>query len=265
MILRGRRVVPGRAEGQVLLHRRPLSFLGGLDPASGRITDAESDRRGEATAGRVLAFPHGVGSTVGSYVLYGAAKRGVGPVALVVERAETIVVAGAVLASIPVVDGIDLRAVAEGDVAVVDGDAGTVALRDVKERRVVTAFLRRDGRILVLRRSQRVGTYRGRWAGVSGSLEGDEEPEDRARAEIAEETGLDVSRLVARGPVLPVRDGDLLWSVHPFLFDVAGEPTLDWEHTEARWVPPQGIEELDTVPGLADALRAVLPRTRAKS
>lgn len=138
---------------------------------------------------------------------------------------------------------------------------------------VVTVFLVHDGRILVLRRRDKVGTERDRWAGVGGYLEQapsdratrDLAPRDRAYTEIAEETGLGPNdiELVKEGDPLHVRDreADRLWRVHPFLFavtNVAGL-RLDRERVERRWVWPTEIEQLDTAPQLADALRRVYP------
>ncbi len=128
---------------------------------------------------------------------------------------------------------------------------------------VVTAFLIHDDRILVLRRSGKVGTYRGRWAGVSGYVE--HAPLEQAYIEIEEETGLgrDDVTLVRAGEPLLVHDREegRLWRVHPFLFSVADPKRirLDWEHVQRRWIWPGEIEDLDTVPGLADALARVYP------
>jgi 8-oxo-dGTP pyrophosphatase MutT (NUDIX family) len=124
--------------------------------------------------------------------------------------------------------------------------------------RVVTCFLEHKGRILILRRSQQVETYRGRWAGVSGVIEA-ASPLEQALREISEETGLgprDVE-LLREGEPLEVedRDGGVVWLVHPFLFRVK-DPSrirLDWEHTEHRWVEPKELAHLDTVPRLKDA------------
>jgi len=138
---------------------------------------------------------------------------------------------------------------------------GAIEIRDV-----VTAFLLRHAlagpRLFVVRRSGRVGTYRGRWSAISGYLE--EAPEAQARRELAEETGLgsgDVA-LVAAGTCLTVEDAALSvrWRVHPFLFEIvtANEPALDWENVEGRWVEPWGLASMDTVPGLAEALDRVL-------
>lgn len=140
-------------------------------------------------------------------------------------------------------------------------------------RPVVTAFLLRrepDGaRLFIVRRSGRVGTYAGRWSGISGYLE--DEPETQARREIAEETGLtddDVS-LLATGRPLGVEDATLgaRWLVHPSLFEVAAtkEPVPDWENVEGRWLSPAELPALDTVPGLIEALERMPSPPRPRS
>lgn len=78
--------------------------------------------------GKVLCFPHGRGSTVGSYVLYSLAKKGLGPKAIVNEAADPVVVAGAIIAEIPMVDGVDISLIRTGDEVEVDGGAGTVTV-----------------------------------------------------------------------------------------------------------------------------------------
>ncbi len=128
---------------------------------------------------------------------------------------------------------------------------------------VVTVFLIHDGRILVLRRSDAVGTYRGLWAGVSGYLK--QAPRDQAYTEVMEETGLgpDDIELLREGEPLHVHDRESgrLWRVHPFLFAVTNVANirLDRVHVDRRWVWPAELEQLDTVPHLADALRGVYP------
>jgi len=133
----------------------------------------------------------------------------------------------------------------------------------LQRKEVVTAFLRHEGRILLLRRSARVGSYQGRWAGVSGYLE-DPTPLQQAWREIREETGLAEGQLhlAGEGKPLQIPDNELdtLWVVHPFLFDVDDPDAvrLDWESTQARWVTPETLATLGTVPALAEALAAVL-------
>jgi 8-oxo-dGTP diphosphatase len=157
-------------------------------------------------------------------------------------------------------------------------------LDPVRETSVVTCFLLRtspDGRdeVLILRRSGRVRTYRGCWAGVSGYLDGarrgarlGEPPEARARPpsaeeqarrEIQEETALTPAdiELLRAGDPLTFEDPDLetRWTVYPFLFSVRPGATvaIDWEHTEARWVRPGTLGRYRTVPRLREALARV--------
>jgi hypothetical protein len=86
------------------------------------------DLNGYLLRGVILCFPHGHGSTVGSYVLYSLVKRGIGPKAIVNEIADPVVVVGAVIAEIPMVDKIDIARIKTGDVIEVDGDKGTVKI-----------------------------------------------------------------------------------------------------------------------------------------
>ncbi|MBI2165388.1 MAG: NUDIX pyrophosphatase [Chloroflexi bacterium] len=123
------------------------------------------------------------------------------------------------------------------------------------QRQVVTAFLEHQGQILLLKRSQRVGTFRGRWAGVSGGIPEGVRPLSQALREIEEEVGLpelQVELLRSGDPVVVTDEEDHQWLVHPFLFRI-GDPSqvlLDWEHTESRWVKPEEIARFHTVPGL---------------
>ncbi|MGQ9582829.1 MAG: NUDIX domain-containing protein [Thermoplasmatota archaeon] len=141
--------------------------------------------------------------------------------------------------------------------------------REAAERRhVVTCFLMRAGRVLLLRRSRRVGTYQGLWAGVSGYIEEGEMPLERAFREILEETGLleENLRLIRGGERVVVPAGAahparVVFIVHPFLFEVrSGRVRLDWEHTEHRWVRPGELGRFETVPALVKALESVLKK-----
>jgi ADP-ribose pyrophosphatase YjhB (NUDIX family) len=128
---------------------------------------------------------------------------------------------------------------------------------------VVTVFLTHRSKILVLKRSGEVGTYKGHWAGVSGYLESSNAL-DQALTEMAEEVGLnkeDVTLLKAGKPLEVVdRTRGRAWRVHPFLFAVH-EPdkiTLDWENIEMRWILPEEIVQFQTVPALKEALERVI-------
>jgi len=126
-------------------------------------------------------------------------------------------------------------------------------------------FLEHDGKVMILRRSERVGTYRGKWAGVSGYIEEGRTPSQQAWTEIREEVGLDADdvELVQEGEPLEVVDVDLgrKWIVHPFRFRVLKPEKIkiDWEHTEARWIAPEDIGRHETVPGLLEAWERVAP------
>jgi len=136
------------------------------------------------------------------------------------------------------------------------------ATSHLDEKHVVTCFLEHRGKILILRRSAKVGTYRRAWAGVSGYMETNDI--DQAFTEISEETELYKKDLALkkRGEPLEVIDKSLnrKWIVHPFLFHVKSPEKIktDWEHTEAKWIKPGELKKYETVPGLAKALTRVI-------
>jgi predicted aconitase with swiveling domain/ADP-ribose pyrophosphatase YjhB (NUDIX family) len=268
MKIRGRGISPGRATAKALAIDVPFSFVGGADPTTGAILDPSTGAEGQQMAGRVFAFPHGKGSTVGSYVIYGLAKRGVGPAGLVNTAAEGIVAVGAILGEIPMVDRVDTGGIRTGDRIFLDGDRGTLELPDVKAVPVVSVVLRNRGRILIVRRSDSVGTFRGRWSAISGYLEGREAPKSRAVREVHEETGLRRIVFRAAAPRIFARTDATLFVVHPFLFDVpVRKVRLDRENVEHRWIRPEELDGFETVPRLKDVVQAVtgpkalIPRT----
>ncbi|MBC7129879.1 DUF126 domain-containing protein [Candidatus Bathyarchaeota archaeon] len=124
--LKGKGVVEGRCAAEALVSLMPISFLGDVDPKTGRIIARSHDLYGKKLKDKVLCFPHGHGSTVGSYVLYSLAKNGVAPKAIVNEKADPVIVVGAVMANIPMVDGVDVSRIRTGDTVEVDGYAGVV-------------------------------------------------------------------------------------------------------------------------------------------
>lgn len=125
--LDGRAIYAGRAGGEALVSPAPLSFFGGFDLDRGVVTEAGHPLEGRSVAGRVLVFPTGKGSTVGSYALLRLQKGGLAPAALVMAECDTTVAVGAIIAEIPCVDRVDLAAIREGDRVEVDGAAVEVS------------------------------------------------------------------------------------------------------------------------------------------
>jgi 8-oxo-dGTP pyrophosphatase MutT (NUDIX family) len=131
------------------------------------------------------------------------------------------------------------------------------------ERHVVTWLVEHNGKVMILRRSERVGTYRGKWAGVSGYIEEGVSPSGQAWTEIREEAGLDRAdvELEMEGQPLEVVDAELgrKWIVHPCRFRVLKPEKIkiDWEHTEAKWIAPEEIGRHETVPKLLEAWQRV--------
>ncbi len=253
MILQGRGISKGVGKGAILLSESPVSFLGGVDPASGSLSDPSMNN--ESIKDRVFAFPRGKGSTVGSYVLLEMRKQGTLPAAMINASAEPIVATGAVMSHVPLVDRIDLSLLRDGDLALVDGALGTVELPGIKETHVVSCLVRDGNRYLILKRSEHVGTFQGYWAAVSGFVEDGETPDQTAVKELREETSLDLS-IAKSGGAVKVRSTDTIWVIHPFLFQATGPKVkIDWEHTEFRWLRADELKAFQTVPGLEHVLK----------
>ncbi len=162
----------------------------------------------------------------------------------------------------PAVAGLDRDLFREGETVELDGDRAEVTIVGVREIHVVTAFLqRRDGRILLLKRSEKVGSFQGRWAAVSGFLEAPT-PLEQAYQEIGEEVSLERPALSLRSEGVPVlaRNASTVYIVHPFRFETrTTRIRLDWEHTEAVWVGAEELGRRETVPKLARAWESVAP------
>ena len=126
--MKGRMISPGKAKAEAIVSTEPIGFYGGIDAKTGIVIEKGHQLEGECVTCKVLVFPCGKGSTVGSYVIYGLQKNGVGPAAIVNAETETIVATGVILAGIPCVDGIDIEQIKTGDMLNVDADEGFVKI-----------------------------------------------------------------------------------------------------------------------------------------
>lgn len=133
-------------------------------------------------------------------------------------------------------------------------------MKNMKKSEVVTCFLEHDGKILILKRSESVGSYRGKWGAVAGYVEEGESADEAAFKEIREETGIEDAELVAKGEPFEFTDSELgvVWVVHPYRFKVkTNRVRVSWEHVEWRWIRPEELRFYDTVPKLAESWEMV--------
>ncbi|MBG0786177.1 MAG: DUF126 domain-containing protein [Anaerolineaceae bacterium] len=128
MKLTGRSIFPGQASGPALVSRMGISFYGGVDPETGVITEAGHDLEGQSIAGKILVFPTGKGSTVGSYVLYRLQKNGHAPLAIINADCETITAVGCIISEIPCIDQVDVNTIETGMQITLDAEVGSVII-----------------------------------------------------------------------------------------------------------------------------------------
>jgi len=122
MELKGRIIFKGKIKGEALVTSQPVSFYGGVDPDSGILVEKGHELEGKNIKGKILVFPTGKGSTVGSYTLYRMKKNNTAPVGMINKECETIVAVGAIISEIPCVDKIDVSKIKTGDIIEIEND-----------------------------------------------------------------------------------------------------------------------------------------------
>ena len=127
--MKGRGISRGIGTGELLVSSEPISFLSGVNPETGTVVEQGHPLEGQSIAGRVLAFPYGKGSTVGSYVIYALKQNGLAPAAIINTEAEPIIAVGAIIAGIPMIDRLpsEFSRLPPGTRVTVNGDTGEVS------------------------------------------------------------------------------------------------------------------------------------------
>jgi predicted aconitase with swiveling domain len=128
MKFQGRKIYQGRAEAETLVTLMGISFYGGVDPETGVVVEKGHELEGQAISGKILVFPTGKGSTVGSYTLYRLKKAGLAPAAIVNAECETITAVGCIISEIPCVDHVSIERLESGVRVRVNGETGVVEL-----------------------------------------------------------------------------------------------------------------------------------------
>jgi len=127
MELKGRIIYKGKAEAEALVTSMPISFYGGVDPNTGVVIEKGHELQGKSVTGKVLVFPQGKGSTVGSYTLYRLKKNYVAPIAMINKECETIIAVGAIISEIPTVDKIDISKIKTGNKVAIENETITIS------------------------------------------------------------------------------------------------------------------------------------------
>jgi len=130
MKLEGRKIYKGTVKAEALVTKDGISFYGGVDPDTGKVVEVGHELEGQSISGKVLVFPTGKGSTVGSYTMYRMMKNNNAPAAIVNEQIDTIVAVGCIISEIPCVDKIDISNIKTGQKLVVNGSEGTIEIME---------------------------------------------------------------------------------------------------------------------------------------
>jgi len=126
MELKGRTISKGVAEGEAITTTQPISFYGGVDPNTSEIIEKGHELQGKKVKGKILVFPNGKGSTVGSYTIYRMKKNDTAPAGIINKECETVVAVGTIISEIPCVDGINISKIKTGDIVRLENGVVTV-------------------------------------------------------------------------------------------------------------------------------------------
>lgn len=129
MKLMGRKIFKGIAEAEAIVTKDGISFYGGVDPDTGKVVEVGHELEGQSITGKILVFPTGKGSTVGSYTMYRMKKNNTAPVAIVNKQIDTIIAVGCIISEIPCVDKIDISSIKTGQKITVNGSEGSVEVK----------------------------------------------------------------------------------------------------------------------------------------
>ncbi len=126
MEMKGRIIFRGIAEAEALTTTQPISFYGGVDPETSEVIEKGHELQGRQIKGKILVFPTGKGSTVGSYTLYRLKKGRVAPAGIINSECETVIAVGAIISEIPCVDKIDISKIESGDTVRIENGIITI-------------------------------------------------------------------------------------------------------------------------------------------
>ncbi|MEM2918511.1 MAG: DUF126 domain-containing protein [Candidatus Altiarchaeota archaeon] len=121
MELNARIINFGKVKGIAIVSKQPISFFGCVDIETGRIIEKNHELYGKSIKNKILVFPYGKGSTVGSYALYRLKKNKVAPKGIINKECEPIVAIGAIISDIACVDKVDIRKIETGDYVIING------------------------------------------------------------------------------------------------------------------------------------------------
>lgn len=127
--MKGRKISGGTAKGIALVSSAPISFFGGINPDTGIVVEKNHPLEGKSISGKILVFPNGKGSTVGSYTIYRLKKNGKAPLAIINKECETIIAVGTIISEIPCIDKINVSKIKTGDNISVNADKGEVYVK----------------------------------------------------------------------------------------------------------------------------------------
>ncbi|MCL5680855.1 MAG: DUF126 domain-containing protein [Candidatus Thermoplasmatota archaeon] len=252
-LIKGRGMAPGKTTSTAMVCNQYISPLGEMSK-SGVISSGLCE--GRSFSDKILIFKGGRGSTVGSYVILELKNKNLAPSGIINETAEQVVLTGAIISEIPMIDQIPIDIFVDGDTIEMDGKKGTVEIKNAVLKDIATVFLIFKGKLLVLKRSSKVSSYPDMYGGVSGYVEEGERPEETGARELREECDVSDARLLRKGELVYVRHENTLFRITPLLMEPKDDSIkLNWENSQYFWVSFDELSRFETVPKFKEAFK----------
>lgn len=137
MRIKGKKVSGGIARGEALVTGMPISITGGVDPDTGKVREKGHELEGKSIAGKILVFPHGKGSTTGSWQYYALYKRGNAPSGIINLKAEGVIAVSALITGTPMIHLLEVdpfEVINTGDTVIINADEGFIEVEKVEKR-----------------------------------------------------------------------------------------------------------------------------------
>ncbi|MEM0128383.1 MAG: DUF126 domain-containing protein [Thermoplasmatales archaeon] len=255
-MIKGRGLSPGTASAEAIVCDQYISPLGEIKE-DGHIMSGPCE--GTEISGKIFIFRGGRGSTVGSYVLLQLRGSGKAPAGIINEVGEQMIVTGAIISDLPMVDSVPIDIFLTGDSVTINGSTGDVKIENVQERKVATAYVVNGDRLLLMKRSESAPSYAGMFGGVSGYVEAKENPVETAIREVAEETSINNLEIMKVGKEVQVRYGKILFRITPVLLKTDSKDVkLNYENSSYSWVTKKELQDINTVPKFKEVYEALL-------
>ncbi len=242
ILITGRGMAPGTAAGTALVCNQTISPLGEMSK-SGLIVSGPCENK--SFKNKILVFKGGRGSTVGSYVLLELKNNNIAPAGIINEEAEQVVLTGAIISEIPMIDKVPIDIFADGDFVEMDGKRGTIKITNLIEKEAVAIYLLNKDGALFLERSDKSLPFQSEYNVILKYNENNDTLDLTATHLLTHEYGLSDVRIIKEGDLIYLRNGNILTKITPILMETLGDTIISNKKDNYTWIAQEDLDNYD--------------------